>query len=197
MHREKNNGVEEERRRTLIGLLFAWSAGEKNEGQNVVWAEGWGPSVGVFIEGWQSGGERKECWESVKGNMGGKRSVEWGGDGGGARQSTLKLSRRTESRPKRINKSKKSVWRWDRSDASQNEIDRNDRKQGTETVQQICRVSKLDGAMRGEMTRLSERRRPKLKEHNRNKPRVNSEPECVSSGSAFLCETRKVCVCVS
>lgn len=33
--------------------------------------------------------------------MGGKRSVEWGGDGGGgARQSTLKLSRRTESRPK-------------------------------------------------------------------------------------------------
>lgn len=50
-HREKNNGVEEERRRTLIGLLFAWSAGEKNEGQNVAWAEGSGPSVGVFIEG--------------------------------------------------------------------------------------------------------------------------------------------------
>lgn len=50
-HREENNGVEEERRRTLIGLLFAWSAGKKNEGQNVAWVEGSGLSVGVFIEG--------------------------------------------------------------------------------------------------------------------------------------------------
>ncbi len=40
-----------ERRQTLIGLLLAWSAGGKNEGQNVACAEGSGPSVGVFIEG--------------------------------------------------------------------------------------------------------------------------------------------------
>lgn len=49
--REENNGVEGERRRTLIGLLLAWSVREKNEGQNVAWAEGSGLSVGVFIEG--------------------------------------------------------------------------------------------------------------------------------------------------
>ena len=50
-HREENNGEEEESRRTLIGLLFAWGKREENKGQNVAQEEGSAPSVGVFIEG--------------------------------------------------------------------------------------------------------------------------------------------------
>lgn len=48
----------------------------------------------------------------------------------------------------------------DKTDENRNEADRHDRKPESDMVQQICSVSKMDGAMRNEMTRDCERKGP-------------------------------------
>lgn len=96
--------MEEEKRWTLIGLPFTWSAGEKDEcwwwgGQNVARAARSGPSVGVFIEGRQSEGERKGVLGVSEEEQGRGKKEHGRGGGGGAhgQRSGLKLTRRTEN----------------------------------------------------------------------------------------------------
>jgi len=90
-----------ERRQTLIGLLFTWSAREKNGGATFGLGRRFRSISGSLFRGvterrreeGSAGSQWRRTWE------GEKRNAEWGGGEGGGRHGSLKPKRRAEKRP--------------------------------------------------------------------------------------------------